>query len=133
MSEKKPRVMEEHEWKMMLAKSIKGAIEVKTPVGLIDVLGDAVVYEIKHYRKWKSALGQVLAYGYFHPSKIKKLHLYGTSSNKDQEKIKTICSHYGVCVSFTDFTNEGLSKIDSDDLVRSVREIAEEKSKWADK
>jgi len=121
--------MEELLWQQLIAKRTKGAIEVITPIGNIDVLCDSSLYEVKHVKQWKHALGQVLAYGYFHPSKKKKLYLFGVSAKKLQTKIETICNFYDVHVVFTDFIDEGLTKKESDDLIYSVREIAEQKAK----
>lgn len=128
MNDKKSKVMEELFWQRGIAEKNKGAIEAATPVGNIDVLCDHALYEVKHIKQWKHALGQVLAYGYFHPSKKKKLYLFGVATKKLQTKIETICNFYDVHVLFTDFTDEGLSKNESDDLVRSVRELAKQKS-----
>ncbi len=125
---KKTKVMEELFWQRGIAKKNKGAIEVQTPVGNIDVLCDHALYEVKHIRQWKHALGQVLAYGYFHPSKEKRLYLFGVATKKLQTKIETICNFYDVHVLFTDFTDEGLTKNESDDLVRAVRKMAAEKA-----
>lgn len=130
MSDKKSKVMEELLWQQLIAKRTRGAMEVITPIGNIDVLCDASLYEVKHVKQWKHALGQVLAYGYFHPSKAKKLYLFGVATKKLQTKIETICNFYDVRVVFTEFTHEGLTEKESDDLVRSVREIAEQKAKW---
>lgn len=128
MSDKKQIVMEELLWQRWIAEKNKGAIEVATPVGNIDVLCDNALYEVKQVKQWKHALGQVLAYGYFYPSKIKKLYLFGVSTKKLQTKIETICNFYNVHVLFTDFTDEGLTEKESGDLVCSVREMASQKS-----
>lgn len=133
MSDKKSKIMEELIWQQLLAKRTKGAIEVVTPIGNIDVLCESSLYEVKHIKQWKHALGQVLAYGFFHPSKNKKLYLFGVATKKLQNKIDTICNFYNVTAVFTDFTNEGITKEESDDLIRSVREIAEQKLNWRTK
>lgn len=128
MSDKKTKVMEELVWQQLIAKRTKGALEVITPIGNIDVLCDSSLYEVKHVKQWKHALGQVLAYGYFHPSKSKRLYLFGVATKKLKTKIQTICNFYHVHVDFTEFTHEGLTEKESDDLVRSVRGMAEQKA-----
>jgi hypothetical protein len=87
----------EKEIQLKLQKELGAAIEVRTPVGYIDLLTDNKIIEIKHISNWKSALGQVLSYGDFYPEKNKELYLFGESAcNIDQ--ICRICSKYGVKV-----------------------------------
>jgi hypothetical protein len=65
-----------------LARRLNGLTEVVTPFGLIDVLTDKQVIEVKEARFWKSALGQVLAYGSFYPERQKRIHLIGKPSDE---------------------------------------------------
>lgn len=125
----KPKILEEYEHKIMLAKMVGGAVEVQTPVGLIDVLSDTCVWEVKQYKKWKSALGQVLAYGYFYPSRGKGVYLYGIPGEKVKEKITIICAFYSVGANFADPSDCGFSKEEASCLLSKVREIAITKSK----
>lgn len=87
----------------MRLKDILGArTEVKTPVGFIDCLSERDIVEIKQVSKWKHALGQILCYGTFYPTKTKHLYLFGDSTEEEGTMIKSICSQFNVQVTFTD-------------------------------
>ena len=122
---KKPKIMEEYLWKHLVAKENKGAIEVATPVGKIDVLCESSLYEIKHVRQWKHALGQVLAYGFFHPSKRKIVYLFGASKEKTKVKIESVCRFYGVHAIFPDFGDASMSNKDINEFFYITRKIAD--------
>ncbi|CAM9210116.1 unnamed protein product, partial [Ectocarpus sp. 8 AP-2014] len=59
-----------------LARHTRGQTEWGTPAGSIDVFTRDEVIEIKHFKNWKSGIGQVKAYGEHHPSHKKRLHLF---------------------------------------------------------
>jgi hypothetical protein len=126
------RVFEEREWRELLATRESAAVEVATPAGFIDVLSDTAVYEIKHYRGWKSALGQVLAYSYYYPTKTRKLFLYGESESDDREMISTICARHWVQVEWAELLFDFLSEEDRKRMVSNVRAIAEKKAELSD-
>ena len=60
-----------------LAASLQGQMEVKTPVGFIDILTQTHIIEIKEASCWKHALGQILIYGEYYPNYNKKIILFG--------------------------------------------------------
>lgn len=62
-----------------LYTQIGGLVEIATPVGRIDLLTDSEIIEVKAFKDWKAALGQVLAYSAFYPEHQKRLHLFGTA------------------------------------------------------
>jgi hypothetical protein len=66
---------------LRLQAELGGEIEVKTPVGPIDLFTDNEIIEIKKVENWKSALGQILIYGKHYPNHQKRIHLFGKSSN----------------------------------------------------
>lgn len=70
---------------------MSGKIEVKTPVGKIDLLTNDTVIEIKTYRNWKCALGQLIACGTFYPKRTKQMCLFDVGDNKIKY-IKKICN-----------------------------------------
>lgn len=51
--------------------------EVPCEVGIVDILTDASVIEVKHCNAWKHALGQCLAYRECFPTRRAKLVLFG--------------------------------------------------------
>ncbi len=119
------RVFEEREWRELLAATENASVEVATPAGFIDVLSDTTLYEIKHFRGWKSALGQVLAYSYYYPTRKRKLFLYGESESDDKEMISMICARHFVQVEWSELMFGIL-------LGRNVRAIAEKKAELSD-
>lgn len=63
-----------------IAASWRGNTEVKCLCGYVDVVTEEAVIEVKHWRQWKHALGQVLAYGYCFPEKSKRIVLFCTAA-----------------------------------------------------
>lgn len=97
-----------------LAKFHHASTEVWTPSGVIDVLTDKEVIEVKYYRKWQRGMGQVLAYGSHYPERAKRLHLF---AHKGDERLdhfftqaKSVCEEYGVQVTREDPIVEDESK-----------------------
>lgn len=81
---------------LKLAKKLNADIEVKTPIGRIDLLSADSIIEIKEFSMWKSALGQILSYGSFYPLKAKKIYLFGDIKEDKIEIIKDIFKAYNV-------------------------------------
>lgn len=78
-----------------------GKIEVVTPLGNIDLLTDkGYLYEFKHYRGFKEALGQVLVYSRFVETKKKFILLFGCPKNykylTQWQEMKKVCEDYGI-------------------------------------
>jgi hypothetical protein len=74
---RKPSKQTEAGVRDLIAKQLNGRIEVTTPVGRIDVLTDTLLIEVKNACHWKSALGQVIAYGMYYPDHKKVIWLFG--------------------------------------------------------
>jgi hypothetical protein len=72
--------------------------EVACPAGRIDALSEDLIIEVKTAKSWKSALGQVLAYGNFYPSHKKAIYLFDVPDKFDAEKVADICSVFDVQV-----------------------------------
>jgi hypothetical protein len=83
-----------------LHEKLGGSKEVKTPLGRIDLLTDSEIIEIKLFKNWKSALGQVLVYAKFYPSHQKRLYLFERKVPLQLNLIKDACADYGVLVDF---------------------------------
>ena len=62
-----------------LRDKIGGEVEVGSRYGKIDLLTDSKIIEVKRYKSWKHALGQILVYSVDYPNHEKVLYLYGTS------------------------------------------------------
>ena len=54
--------------------------------------------EIKEYSNWKHAIGQILSYGVFYPSKKKYIYLFGEQDKQQNANIKMICAKYDILV-----------------------------------
>lgn len=89
--------MNERDVSQALAEQENGKCEVKTPVGYIDVLTDKYVYEVKIAKRWKEAVGQVLAYQAHYPNHKPRLYLYGKPSIK-KKTIEEQCRALGIVV-----------------------------------
>ena len=83
-----------------LAQKLGGQTEVSTPDGRIDLLTWNEVIEVKTVKQWKQAMGQILVYGRHYPSHSKRIHLYGTVSPEQLERIQQQCQHHGVSVTW---------------------------------
>lgn len=70
-----------------------------TPARIIDVFTMDTIYEIKCWENWKAAIGQLMAYHYYYPNHMLKVHFFGKIP-KDELKIiiLTICAHYRIAV-----------------------------------
>ena len=102
-----------------LAKRLQGEIEWLTPSGSIDVFTRTEVIEVKHFKHWKSGIGQVISYGAHHPSHNKRLHLFAHKGDarawKYFEMATRVCAPYDVQVTFEEVlpgsNNLGLSEV----------------------
>jgi hypothetical protein len=83
----------------------KPKAEVKCPVGRIDILTDTQIIECKHYgsiNNFKHALGQVMAYSFYHQSKTKVLALIGKPRIQEQCVAEEVAKFYNVEVWWLD-------------------------------
>jgi len=89
-------------------KELGGKREVSCRGGLIDLLTSKEIIEVKHIKKWKQAMGQLLVYSEDFPKKQKKLILFtsSTKNNLDKEKKKFIfqtCAKFDIKVDIVEF------------------------------
>ena len=52
---------------------LNGQREVNTPCGRIDILTKEQIIEVKEYKGWKAALGQILVYSNFYPEHQRRI------------------------------------------------------------
>lgn len=75
------------------------ALEVYTPVGKVDCESVNEIIEIKQFKYWKHALGQVLAYSAFKKNKMPRIHLFGKQTKYcNFDFIREICNKLTVKV-----------------------------------
>lgn len=102
---------QEHEIRNKLASTCNGKIEIKTPVGYIDVLSNKYIIEVKEISNWKHAVGQLLCYAQYYPDKIKRIQLFGEHC-EEKETIIKICKNLGIVVSFEEATEEQVEQLE---------------------
>jgi len=83
---------------MKLKWKLGGELEVGSRYGKIDLLTNDSIIEVKRYKSWKHALGQVLIYGLEYPNHEKKLYLFGSSKPRPStwSMIQEACSNFNV-------------------------------------
>jgi hypothetical protein len=87
----------EKEIQKILSVKLNANIEVKTKYGYIDLINDVDIIEIKTADKWKSALGQILAYSDNYPNHKKWLYLFGGNYDID---VIGLCNKFDVNVKY---------------------------------
>jgi hypothetical protein len=102
-SEWTPKVKEKEEsyYRDKLARKLRGETEIKTPDGgRIDIITSSEIIEVKQIKSWRSALGQIISYGYSYPRHQKRIHLFGDKYSIDFRTVENICRAQGVKVSW---------------------------------
>lgn len=89
------------EWEVRdrLQSRIGGQTEASNPWGLIDLLTDTEIIEIKVINQWKEAFGHLLPKSEALPQRQKRLHLFG-HVDTNLERIIEYCSKHDVLVTF---------------------------------
>ena len=82
-----------------LQAQLGGKVEAYTKYGLIDLLTETELIEIKTIDRWKDAIGHILAKSNKYPTHAKRLHLFGP---KDPilETIEEVCTPHSIRVTF---------------------------------
>ena len=91
----------EKQIQMKLLNKYGGKTEKKVPVGYIDLLTDDYLIEIKSYKKWLHAIGQLIGYGEFYPKKQKMLYLFDVGDG-ELSYVKKICKKHDIIVKVFD-------------------------------
>lgn len=112
----KERTPEEKAIAESFKDSLKARLEVRTPVGVVDLVSDAygMIAEIKAIKNWKHAIGQVLVYQYYFKDKCPMVILFGETDDSYRDMVRFHADRLGVAVMFA----RGLSE----DAKKSVRE-----------
>lgn len=102
---KKTRQQPEEKVQKKLEKKLNGKHQT-TPVGIIDILTDTELVEIKAWSNWKSALGQVFAYGHYYPNHMKRIHFFGRPPSENlQQAIFAICASLRIRVTIEPYNS----------------------------
>lgn len=86
-----------------LALELGAVTEVRCDYGLVNVLSETEVIEVKLVGCWKHALGQCLVYGLCFMGRKMRIHLFADlgrwdHANKMLRRIRPACSRFGVDV-----------------------------------
>lgn len=84
----------------ILARSLNGKTEVIVPAGRIDILTNSQIIEVKHVKRWKAALGQIITYGVYYPNHQKRIHLFGVENSTQILLIKEQCQMQNIIATF---------------------------------
>jgi hypothetical protein len=90
----------------ILQKVLNGKRQVKTEFGIIDLLTDTQIIEIKTFKLWKHALGQILAYGEEYPNHEKVVYLYNSPQDTNFDNIINICANNNVTLKIFEYEEE---------------------------
>jgi hypothetical protein len=81
-----------------LALQVQGKCEDCIAAGKIDVLTAQVIYEVKNFREWKAAIGQVLVYQYYYPERTPTIYLFGKATKEHRALIQKHCDALNIRV-----------------------------------
>jgi hypothetical protein len=82
-----------------LQVQLGGKVEAYTKYGLIDLLTETELIEIKVVNRWKDAIGHILAKSEKYPNHQKRLHLFG-HQEPILDNIEEVCDRLGIRVTF---------------------------------
>ncbi|MBW4499449.1 MAG: hypothetical protein KME57_07740 [Scytonema hyalinum WJT4-NPBG1] len=115
----------------LLSEKLGGIYSISIPGGKVDILTYTEIIEVKEYSRWKEALGQILAHGYFYPHLEKRIHLIGSGdTDSSLIYIKEICNGHGIIVTVQD--DELRPEQDFNDNERLVLNLLMDEKKESD-
>ena len=78
-----------------------GGKPAKCPIGFADIVSDTEIIEIKVWKRYREAIGQLLTYSVFFPNKQKRLHFFGHKPDDETlEAINEICVKYNISLTY---------------------------------
>ena len=85
-----------------LSKKFNGETEIPCKTGIIDIVTETKIIEVKKIIDWKHAIGQISVYGLEFPNKQKTIALFGDTSNEMKQMIILFCKELNIEVIFED-------------------------------
>lgn len=79
-----------------LLEKLGGIREAIVPAGRIDLLTSTHVIEVKEAANWKHAIGQVLVYSSYFPSRKPMIYLFGEGLDKYRKLAKEHSERLGI-------------------------------------
>jgi hypothetical protein len=98
-----PKILIEKIVRNNISEMENGKIEIQCKYGIVDVVTNYEIIEIKRAEKYKHALGQILSYFCDFPNKIPRVHLFHEDENILNEiinKIKPLFKIYNVKLTY---------------------------------
>lgn len=100
---KTPELDASKKYQEFLSKQgIEFRTEVETECGYADIVTDNCVIEVKEYKSWKHAIGQVLVYSYLLNKEEKEIYLFGNIDYGKIHLIQSICNKFNVTIKTAD-------------------------------
>ena len=97
-----PKGREDQFTTKLAAKLDQPQREVKCVHGRIDILTPYFVVEVKTFKSWKSAIGQVTCYGLEFPKHEKVIALFDCKKKEERDRISNCCRKLNIDVWFLD-------------------------------
>ena len=93
------KLIYEHDIHQRLKAETKGKSVRNNRFGIVDLLTKTQIIEIKVWRDYFKAIGQVILYGSFFPDKQKRIHFYGRRLEAEVENaIRHACQMHNILV-----------------------------------
>lgn len=104
----------------------------KLHVGVTDITTDKFHAEIKEWRKWKSAIGQLMMYNKDDPKDELRLYLFGKRSQKMKEKVCQYLTDMDVGLYECLIVSNGVKLVNLFDGSEELYEVIVVKQQWID-
>ena len=93
------RMHPERDVRDRLQAQLGGKVEAYTKWGLIDLLTDTELIEVKIVHQWKDAIGHIIAKSRAFPTHAKRLHLFGPDDPR-LDHIEEVCAECDIQITF---------------------------------
>ena len=93
------RMHPERDVRDRLQAQLGGKVEAYTKWGLIDLLTDTELIEVKIVHQWKDAIGHIIAKSRAFPTHTKRLHLFGPDDPR-LDHINEVCAECDIQITF---------------------------------
>jgi hypothetical protein len=90
------RSKREREIQERLCEEIEGKIEVTNVCGRADIITSDQLIEVKEFRNWKCAVGQLVSYALSYPNHRKRLHVFGRVPDAIPASMATVLETYDI-------------------------------------
>ena len=93
---KEGKILKEIDVQKRLEKELKGRSK-KCKAGFVDIVTQTHIVEIKCWKRYREAIGQILVYSHFYPGKQMRLHFFGIEPKQVlKTAIESTCSKLGI-------------------------------------